>query len=160
MHFSGLGSGSHFCTLLGGPWNPFGDHLGALLGSLGSLWAPMETPWPLLGTPWDTFGTSEDPIWHLWELFGPSLGPLEGPWASTRDPLRSFFKVLFSFWLKGGCRIGFGRCFAFHFSEGREGARRRKTCKDSANGCLVTDKILGQGLRKMIPLRTVLIAAW
>ena len=55
-------------------------HLGALLGSLGSLWTPLGIPWPLLGTPWPPFGTSGDPMWHLWEFFGHSLGPLEGAW--------------------------------------------------------------------------------
>ena len=66
-------------------WSTFGGHLGALLGSLGSLWAPLGTPWPLLGTPWPPFGTSGDPMWHLWELFGHSLGPLEGAWRPEED---------------------------------------------------------------------------
>ena len=64
----------------------------------------METPWALLGTPWDPFGISEDPIWHLWELFGSSLGPLEGPWASTRDSLKSFLRFYSVF----GSRVDVG----------------------------------------------------
>ena len=85
MFFGGLVPGPIFGRFWGILWSTFGGHLGALLGSLGSLWTPLGIPWPLLGTPWPPFGTSGDPIWHLWELFGHSLGPLEGAWRPEED---------------------------------------------------------------------------